>query len=117
MVTVNVTGVLVQVTPLAVLDATTVKVLVSGAVVALAAVKAGTLPVPDVVAKPIASLVRDQVKIAPGTELLNVILGTVALAHCTTLATEFIVGTAVTPTLAERNGRQAGSGGVGDKIA
>ena len=49
-----------QLTPLFVYVATTVNVLVSGAVVALVAVKAGTLPVPLVATEPIASLVRDQ---------------------------------------------------------
>ena len=77
-VSVNWIGAPEQVTPLLVKEAVTVKVAVTGAFVAFAAVKAGTLPVPFVEAKPIDCDVRDQAKVAPGTLLENTTEGTEA---------------------------------------
>ena len=75
-VIVKVIGVPVQVTPLLVKLATTLKVDVSGAPPAFVAVNVGTLPVPAVVPSPIASLVRLHEKVAPATLLENTIDGT-----------------------------------------
>ena len=56
--------------------AVTLIVLVMGALVALKAVKAGRLPVPDVGAKPMDSGVRDQLMVAPGTLAVKTVEGT-----------------------------------------
>jgi hypothetical protein len=86
-VIVNCTGAPEQVTPLLVNEAVTVKVAVTGAVVVLEAVKAGTLPTPLVVARPIVCAVRDHEKVAPGTLLVNTTEGTAAPLQCVWLAT------------------------------
>ena len=80
-VMVNCIGALAQVVPPLVKEATTLNVLVSGIVSALAAVNAGTLPVPLFTPRPMAWLVRDQLKVAPGTLLLNTTEGTEAPAQ------------------------------------
>ena len=72
--------------------ATTEKVAVSGVLPAFAAVKEGTFPVPLFTPKPMASLVRDQEKVAPGTLLVNTTDGTVAPTQYAMLATAFTVG-------------------------
>ena len=51
--------------------------LVIGAVPVLVAVKVGILPVPLVAARPMASLVRDQAKVAPVVLLDSTVAGTV----------------------------------------
>jgi hypothetical protein len=95
-VIVNWIGVPVQLTPLLVNVATTVNVAVTGAFVALAAVKAGTLPVPLVGARPIDCVVRDQEKVAPGTLLVNATDGTEDPLQYVWLATAFTAGTGLT---------------------
>ena len=107
----------VQVTPFAVYEGVTVKVLVSGALVALAAVKEGTLPVPLVAARPMASGVRVQENTAPVVLLEKVVAATVEPGQLTLLATALTDGTGFTATVAEREGRQAGSGGKGLRMA
>lgn len=82
--------------PLFVNEATTLNVLVSGVVPALVDVKAGTLPVPLVTPKPIASLVRDQEKIAPGVLLVNTTDGTATPEQYVRLATALTCGTGFT---------------------
>jgi len=62
-VTMNCIGVPVQVAPLAVNEAVTVNVALSGAVPTLVAVKPGMLPVPLVAARPMASAVRVQLNV------------------------------------------------------
>jgi hypothetical protein len=86
----------VQVTPLFVNDATALNVAVSGVIPALVAVNAGTFPVPELPANPIASLVLDQVNVAPGTLLLKTTDGTDAPAQTVMLLTGFMVGTGLT---------------------
>lgn len=92
-------GVPVQVTPLFVNVATTLKVAVSGAVVAFVAVKAGTLPVPLFEPRPMASAVRDQEKTAPGVLLVKTIDGTLEPAQYVWLATALTFGTGFTVTV------------------
>ena len=91
----------VQVTPFAVNEGVTVKVLVSGALVALAAVNAGMLPVPLVAAKPMASPVRVQAYSAPGVLPVNVVAATLPPGQCTWLLTLFTVGIGFTFTVAD----------------
>ena len=78
-VMVNWIGVPVQVTPLLVKVATTLKVDVIGALLVLVVIKVGTFPLPDVGASPISGTgtVRDQLKAAPGILLVKTIDGTV----------------------------------------
>lgn len=116
-VIVKVIGVPVQVAPLAVKVATTVKVLVSGAVPAFVAVKAGMLPVPLVAAKPMASPVRVQESMAPAVLLDNAVSGTALPTQWTLLVTAFTLGTGFTPTVAVCDGRQVGSFGDGLRMA
>lgn len=78
---VNVIGVPVQVVPLLVKLAVTVKVEVNGVMPALVATKEGTLPVPESGARPIAWLVLLQLKTAPATGLVNTTEGTTAPAQ------------------------------------
>lgn len=77
-------------------EATTLNVLVSGVVPALAAVNAGMLPVPLFTARPIASFVRDQEKVAPGVLLAKTIDGTAAPVQTVWLATVLTFGTGFT---------------------
>ena len=70
-----------QVTPLLVIDATTLNVAVSGVVPLLVALKAGILPVPLLIPRPMASFVRDHEKTAPCTSLMKIIEGTEAPAQ------------------------------------
>ena len=74
-------GVPVQVTPLLIKVATTLKVEVSGVPPVLVAVNVGTGPLPELTPRPIASFVRDQEKLAPGTLLVNMMEGTEAPAQ------------------------------------
>ena len=107
----------VQVTPLAVNEGVTVKVLLSGALPALVAVKAGTLPVPLVAAKPMASPVRDQAKAAPPVLLENTVAGTALPTQWNLSVTTLALGTGFTPIVADLEGRQMGSVGVGLSMA
>ena len=70
-----------QVTPLFVKLATTLKVEVNGVVPALVAVNEGIFPVPELVPNPIASFVRLQEYVAPGMLPEKTIDGTVAPAQ------------------------------------
>ena len=74
---VNWIGALVQVTPLLVYDAVAVKVDEIGPGPGFVAVNDGTLPIPDVGARPIAAGVLDQLNTTPGTLLVKTIDGTV----------------------------------------
>ena len=69
-------GVPVQVIPLLVKDATTLKVAVIGVTPAFVAVNPGIFPVPEFGPNPIGSLVRLQENTAPGTSLEKTIEGT-----------------------------------------
>ena len=70
----------VQVTPLALKDASTVNVAVIGSPEVFVAVNAGILPVPVLATKPISGVgtVRLQLNTAPGTGLLKTVSGTEA---------------------------------------
>ena len=83
MVIVNCIGVPVQVTPLFVYDATTLKVEVIGEPLELVAVNDGTLPVPEVTPKPISGTgtVLLHENVAPVTLLPNTTEGTTAPAQ------------------------------------
>ena len=116
-VIVNVIEVPVHVTPFAVKEGVTVKVLVSGAVPVFVAVKAGTLPVPLVAARPMASPVRDQAKTVPDVLLENTVAGTVVPTQLILLATALTDGTGFTVTVADFDGRQVGSIALGLRIA
>ena len=76
-VTVNVIGALVHVTPPLVTEAVAVKVDTSGVLPAFVAVYDGTLPVPAVGTSPIAAGVLVQLKVTPGTLLVKTTDGTV----------------------------------------
>ena len=114
---VNWIGVPVQVIPLFVKLATTLKVEVSGAVPAFVAVKEGTFPVPELAPSPIASFVRLQEKTAPGTLLVNTTEGTVEPAQYVWLAIASTCGVGFTVNVPVADGRHAGSVGIGDRIA
>ena len=85
-----------QVTPLLVYDATTVNTLVTGALVALVVVNEGTFPLPLVAPKPMASAVRDQAKVAPGTLLVKTTDAAFAPTQYVELATASTLGTGLT---------------------
>ena len=89
-------GVPKQVTPLLVKLATTLNVEVSGVAPALVAMKEGIFPIPEFVGRPIASFVRLQENMAPGTLLVNTIEGTVVPAQYVWLATALTCGFGLT---------------------
>lgn len=78
---VNWIGALVQVTPLLLYVATTVKVAVSGPVVLLTPTKDGIGPVPDTGPRPISSPLLLQVYTAAGTLLVKKVGGILPLAQ------------------------------------
>lgn len=84
---------------------------------ALVVVNDGTLPVPLVEPKPMASAVRDHVKIAPGVLLVKTTDGTVAPTQYVWFATGSTDGFGFTVKVLVDEGLQAGSVGVGVKMA
>ena len=70
--------------------------LVSGVTPAFVAVNEGTLPLPLLAPRPIASFVRDQEKVAPGTLLVNTMDGTDKPIQWVWFATVLIFGTGFT---------------------